>query len=295
MTEKPRSIRATRIGGHAHRYLATRPCEGQVVSSFSGGINLLFENGEAFAPVQTTSVPLHSWAIEIPGRALLFAEGTPARSKEEGILVGETRIMFSTAQVEELLLPQFSAQGVAIARRNFPTLAHFVEEARKTHSSDPFQLQIDAILAHWHESNNPTVLLALIGLGAGSTPSGDDVLVGIIAAMSLFEHVYDQAKEALALLRTGIQDTARARTALPSAQMLLAACSDAFPEPIIALLESIAAINTSEDALLESAAHVSQLGHHSGLAILSGLMVASTHSHAVFQDPEHDELKSMLM
>ncbi len=146
-----------------------------------------------------------------------------------------------------------------------------MEEARKTHSADPFQSEIDAILTRWHEAGDPEILLDLIGLGAGSTPSGDDVLVGIIAAMSLFEHVHDQAKEALALLRTDIQDTARTHTALPSAQMLLAVCDRSFPEPILKLLRNLTSPSASENDLLERAERVTQLGHHSGLAILLGL------------------------
>jgi len=271
MTDDSRSIRATRIGGHAYRYLTTHPRIGRVVSSFSGGINLLFEGGKAFVPVQSTNVPLHPWAIEIPGEPLRFAEGTPVRSKEGELSLGDMLLVLSTAQVEELSLPRFSAEGVAIARRNFPLLTRFVEEARKTHQPDPFQEEIDAIRARWHESSAPAVLLDLIGLGAGSTPSGDDVLVGIIAVMSLFEQVQDQIKEALPQLRAGIQETARARTPLPSAQMLLCAGNRSFPEPILALLSSLTSEGASEDIIVEKAQLVAQLGHYSGLAILLGL------------------------
>ena len=295
MIEKSSFIRATRIGGHAWQYLTTRSCKGQVVSSFSGGINLLFEDGEAFIPIQATSVPLHPWAIEIPGRALFFAEGTPVTAGELQLIVGDTRIMFSTAQVEELSLPRFPAEGIAIARRNFPILARFVEEARKTHSPDPFQREIEAVLERWYETEDPKVLLNLIGLGAGSTPSGDDVLVGIIAVMLLFEHVDARTDGALTQLRAGVRNGVHGRTTLPSAQMLLAACNRAFPEPILALLEAIVSSSVSHDEIAERCSYVLELGHHSGLAILSGLMVVSTHSHAVFEDPEHDELKSMLM
>ena len=271
MSDKPRSIRATRIGGQAYRYLTARPRTGRVVSSFSGGINLLFENGEAFVPVQTMSVPLHPWAIEIPGEPFHFAEGTPVSVQSGELSVEGTHIVLSTAQVEELSLPRFSAHQVLIAQRNFPILAHFVEEARNTHPPDPFQPQIDAILTHWHESKDPQVLLDLIGLGAGSTPSGDDVLVGILAGMSLFEHVDDQTRGTLTHLRIGIQETVSIRTPLPSAQMLLAACDLSFTEPILALIKSLTPEGSSEDVLVEKAQLVTQLGHYSGLAILLGL------------------------
>jgi len=271
MSNEPRSIHTTRIGGHAYRYLTTRPCTGRVVSSFSGGINLLFEGGEAFVPVQKASVPLHPWAIEIPGEPLRFAEGTPVSVKSGMLSVEDTRIVISKARIEELRLPHFSATNVAIARRNFPIIVKFVDEARKTHPPDPFQKEIDAVIARCHDTGDPGPLLDLIGLGAGSTPSGDDVLVGILAGMSLFEVVDDQVKEPLAQLRTGIRETARALTSLPSAQMLLASCDWSFPEPILALLVGFTSRSISGSELLERAKNVAQLGHHSGVAIISGL------------------------
>ncbi|HDL86105.1 MAG TPA: DUF2877 domain-containing protein [Candidatus Acetothermia bacterium] len=278
MNEKPSFIRATRIGGHAYRYLTTQPHAGWVVSSFSSGINLLLEGGEAFVPVQTTNVPLHPWAIEILSQALRFAEGTPVSTEKGGLLVGNTHILFSTARIEELSLPQFSVEEAAIAQRKFSLLARFVKESRKTRPPDPFQPQIDAILAGWRESKDPMVLLDLIGLGAGSTPTGDDVLLGIIAGMSLFEPVDDRARGVLAQLRVGIRETAHARTPLPSAQMLLSACARSFPAPLLALLEALTSPNTSEDDLRERAEHVARLGHRSGLAITSGL-TGSLHTH----------------
>ena len=271
MSEKSPFIRVERIGGHAWQYLTPQPRKGRVVSIFSGGINLLFEDGEAFVPVQMHAVPLHPWAIEIAGTALLFAEGTPANAEEEELSVGNTRIVFSATQIEELSLPRFSAKETAIVRRNLPILAWFVEEARKGHLPDPFQERIDAILACWHKSGDPAILLDLIGLGAGSTPSGDDVLIGILAGMSLFEYVEDRVEETLACLRTGIQETARDLTPLPSAQMLLAACDRSFAEPILALLAAIASSSVSHNGIIEQCARIVKLGHHSGFAIVSGL------------------------
>jgi len=271
MSDKPRSIRATRIGGHAHRYLMVQERTGHVVSSFSGGVNLLFEGGEAFVPVQASSVPLHPWAIEIPGESLRFAEGMPVSVKDGELSIENTHIPFSNAQVKELSLPRFSPEGAAIAQRNFPILSRFVQEARNMHPTDPFQREIDASLARWQKAGDPTVLVNLIGLGAGSTPSGDDVLVGIIAGLSFFENMDDKVREALSQLRSGVQEVARGRTSLPSAQMLLSACDSAFAEPILALLKSLGSAVTSEDELLDKAEHIAQLGHHSGIAILSGL------------------------
>jgi len=53
--------------------------------------------------------------------------------------------------------------------------------------------------------------------------------------------------------------------------MLLAACSRSFSEPILTLLNGLAAASASEGELPERAASIVRLGHHSGLAILLGV------------------------
>ncbi len=272
ISEESGLIQVTRIGGSAFRYLTAGRRRGRVVSSFSGGINLLFEGGEAFVPIQTPSVPLHPWAIEVGNDPLRLPDGTLVFANSGELGLGNVRISLLDAQVEALALPPISKDAAAIARRSLPVLARFVEEARKMHPPDPFQPQIDAIIARWHETGDPAVLLDLIGRGAGSTPSGDDVLVGIIAVISLFEGVDEQAGEILARLRTGVRETARARTPLPSAQMLLSACAQSFPAPILELLKALTLTDAAEANLRERAEHIAQLGHHSGIAILSGLI-----------------------
>ena len=91
-----------------------------------------------------------------------------------------------------------------------------MEQEWKEHPPDPFQPQIDAILRRWHESGEADILLDLIGLGVGSTPSGDDVLVGILAGLSILEKVSRKEMQQLVRLRSGIQARVKSRTPLPS-------------------------------------------------------------------------------
>jgi hypothetical protein len=273
MSEKSSFIRAERIGGHAWQYLTTRSRKGWVVSSFSGGINLLFEGGEAFVSVQTRAVPLHPWAVQVSGHLLQVDEGTPASFAGEEIEIGNTIISLGNAKIEPLCLPRFSNEEAKTALSRLPFLAQLIEEARRTLPPDPFQPQIDAILTRWHESNDPAGLPALIGLGAGATPSGDDVLVGILAGLSILEKVSRKEMQQLVRLRSGIQAGGRSCTPLPSAQMLLAACERSFGEPILEFIEEITLSTTSEDPLLEKIRSVYQLGHHSGHSMLLGLHI----------------------
>ncbi|HDL86096.1 MAG TPA: DUF2877 domain-containing protein [Candidatus Acetothermia bacterium] len=90
-------------------------------------------------------------------------------------------------------------------------------------------------------------------------------------------------KEAAGQLRAGIQKSAHARTSLPSTQMLLAACDRSFAEPILALLGGLASKGISESDFLERAERIAQLGHYSGIAILSGLrLVLRAHGMSYF-------------
>lgn len=182
--------------------------------------------------------------------------------------VGDVRVLLSNARVDQLALPRMSEEEGAVARRRLPLLARSVGTARPP---DPFQPRIDAIIDRWLGSNGPEVLLDLIGLGAGSTPTGDDFLIGILAGMSLFERADGRTAEALSLLRSGIRETAGSRTPLPSAQMLISACDRSFAEPILALLEGLTSPAIPVDGIAKRAGRVAQLGDRSGGAILSGL------------------------
>jgi hypothetical protein len=92
--------------------------------------------------------------------------------------------------------------------------------------------------------------------------------------MFVFEHADNRAREVLARLRSGIDETARTGTPLPSAQMLLAANARAFGEPIIDLITGLACPIISEGSLLEKVRSVFQLGHYSGHSILLGLLIS---------------------
>lgn len=285
---------ARRIGGHAWRYLRAQPREGHVVSRFSGGINLLFEDGETFVPVQTLDVPLHPWAVQVPGQPLSGEEGASVTVENRGIHIGDSVVLLGNAKVEALCLPRFSKEEVETALRRLPLLAQFIEEARRTRPPDPFQPQIEAILHRWQKTGDPNILLDLIGLGSGSTPSGDDALVGILAGISLFENVEPLTSDRLDQLRISIRRSVGGRTPFPSAQMLLAACERTFDEPILKLVAGLTSPNIQENNLLEKADRVFQLGHHSGLAMLLGLRteLVSWCSPNAQRFPEDAELES---
>ena len=156
-----------------------------------------------------------------------------------------------------------------------PQIEAALQAEQGNRSSDPFQPQIDAILERWRETDDSAQLGHLLGLGGGSTPSGDDVLVGLLAGLTAFEAVSREAAEHVSRLRRSLRTDTRQRTTQPSRQMIAAACDSSFPEPVLRLVQTLALAESCRNQIESAAAKVLALGARSGAAIVSGLLAAS--------------------
>jgi len=107
--------------------------------------------------------------------------------------------------------------------------------------------------------------LALVGLGEGLTPAGDDCLVGALAALHRFgpDEVLDAS--ARAALRRAVPT---ATTAL-AGEFVLHALDGAFAEPIVSLLTA-----GSTEAARRAAAALARTGATSGADTLAGVRLA---------------------
>ena len=119
---------------------------------------------------------------------------------------------------------------------------------------------------------------ALIGLGEGLTPSGDDFCLGLLAASHTWDDPDAQAfrvclgEEVLQNLR---------RTNDVSAQYLACAVEGNFSQLLLKLLSRQ---NEKED-LVQAALTVGQVGHSSGVDTLNGLYLGSLF-HAASDEPQ---------
>jgi hypothetical protein len=100
----------------------------------------------------------------------------------------------------------------------------------------------------------------LVGLGPGATPSGDDILVGVMAAGAAF--LPEERSHRLRAALAAVPDSATTRT---GAFMLHCAAEGDFCQP---LQEVLQAKSDFEDAV----ARLSRLGAHSGSDMLAGVM-----------------------
>ncbi len=260
------TVTAIRIGGHAHRYLAAAGRSGHVVSAFRHGLNVLFdeEPDPGFVSIQTCDVPLHPWAVEIGEHADLPDVGTLCTTKADGVRFDGGFRVILPEQADELTIEPYSAAEAERARGRWTLLMDCLTNARRDRPPDPFQPEIDTILERWRGTSDPAILLDLIGLGSGSTPSGDDVLVGLLAGWTAFGGI-----ECLAILRDeGIES----RTSLPSAQMIRAAVDGSFPEPLQDLTLALGQAEVSPSGVRDSAAQLANQGATSGIAMLAGVV-----------------------
>ena len=107
---------------------------------------------------------------------------------------------------------------------------------------------------------------ALVGLGEGLTPSGDDFLVGLLAVL----HVTGfRPCHADSLVREQFCECVRLGTSRLSGEFLRCAFEGHFAEPLVMLIRALCAPTT--DAWLAHAATMATVGHSSGVDAMVGI------------------------
>jgi len=109
------------------------------------------------------------------------------------------------------------------------------------------------------------VAASLAGLGAGLTPSGDDVLVGALVALAALPDDH-------AAVRGAIRDASAGRTTRISAEYLRAAARGEASEAWQRLLTALA--GDAADDLIEAGRRVVAFGETSGADMLTGFLLA---------------------
>ena len=132
-------------------------------------------------------------------------------------------------------------------------------------SAGPFEPVLAAALASWRDCGDPAVLAVLVGVGEGLTPSGDDVIVGALAALDALGDDAGRGRLGSALAGCAV------RTTRLAAQAIEAALEGRHAEPLLGVLEALA--DGAPPARLEAAATaLLAVGHRSGADALRGVV-----------------------
>jgi len=255
-----------------------------VVSTFSGGVNALFVSN-ALISFQSPEVPLQPWAVEamLPWERVREDEAVMAIGGH--IRVGTLSLQLHRTEVLELQLSLIK-ETVSL-----PTLVSHLEvlkdlkrcgsNAECTLLSARFYAEWRSILDMWVCNQQTCGLSRLIGLGMGLTPTGDDILVGILGGLEVLKHIVgadnvgpNDVCATLDRLRAAIRQEAPGRTNLASCQALCSATEGRFCEALLHLLDTLCQPGTTTREIISFAQSVLCLGHTSGVDLLTGVIAA---------------------
>jgi Protein of unknown function (DUF2877) len=271
-------LRATRIGVHTHRYLSEKSRTGSVVSTFRHGFNVLFDDDtdSRFVAFQTQDEPLHPWAVELPGTPPLlqakmacFANGKSIRFSN-GLIAS-----FASAVIDKLHIQPWDQEETLHALHNESLVRANIQATLPENQPVRLEAEILTILVRGRLPDDAQTLVELIGRGTGSTPAGDDALLGMLAALMAQAASSHHARSQLAALRDKLQSVDLIKiTTRASAQMLHAGLVGSFPEPLCVLATILKLANALDFGLQKSIDHVLHLGATSGWFMLMGFMAA---------------------
>jgi hypothetical protein len=235
-------------------------------------VNAVF-GSEALVCFQSQSVPIHPWTLvaDLPWDEV--EEGAPVTVSRAKLSVGRFALPLEEAEVVDLTFhPPEHLVSLEELREHVALIKQLLAE-----TPDPFEGEFDRafvrdrdrILAEWQETGAPEVLLELIGRGPGTTPAGDDTLIGLLAGLEVLAAVApDLARSRLQATRHMLRARSLPRTSFLSAELLESATGGRFPSDLLGLLAGLANPETALSDLLGLAQRVLDAGHTTGWSAL---------------------------
>ena len=246
---------------------------GRVVSRFARAANIRLNTGSLVAFL-SAGLPMHPWAISPIGDLSSLVVGMEASIEDQTLMVGPVTVPFSGAQIIDLTITARPARCLPVA-----TLCSLESWLGQSHGENgspeaAAQAQIAAALRSFASRRDVTPLTELVGLGFGLTPSCDDVLMGVLAALDFMREAAPATCAVRQRLVHALPRDLEQRTSLVSAQMLRAAASGRYPEPVVELTQALRDRDASLNEIRSAADRVRALGHRSGNDILLGFLKA---------------------
>jgi hypothetical protein len=207
-------------------------------------VNAVF-GSEALVCFQSPSVPLHPWALvaDLPWEEV--EEGTPVTASSGQLIVGQFVLPLTEAEVVDLA---FHPPEHPVSPEELQARVDLIEQLL-AETPDPFEGRFDRafvrdrdrILAQWQETGDPAALLDLVGRGPGTTPAGDDTLIGLLAGLEVLAATSPAlGLRLLRATRNMLGAPLERPTSLLSAQLLASATAGRFSEPLLELQKALA-------------------------------------------------------
>jgi len=249
----------------AERLRAAPPDAGRVHSAFAGAINLAWHDGRLLAlhgpgPLRA---PFALALSALPGSR----SGAAIRATGVAIDVDGARLAWDGARVADLRMPRGDLEA------EMPALGALLESRGEDEAPALSGLgarRARSRAAEGLAARDPDGFLegarALIGLGEGLTPAGDDCLIGALAAIHRFEPgwlaLHGEIGDGLAAAAwDGTTDIAR--------EFVLHAVAGRFSEPVLDVLTA-----GSDSAIRAAALRLRRMGATSGADTLAGIRLA---------------------
>lgn len=246
------------------------------------------------------SRPLLPWSLRLPRGLERLSPGTPVRVQEKVLWICSQD---ATEGVERHAL---SGEGLCLSAAGLPcersaarptinarlatlpcprrTLALLGRQAPEGTPLERLATTkatagLKALLAILFTEPTGEALLAaarrLSGLGPGSTPTGDDLLVGCAAAAWTLRGAGLLPERRLGALRHCLDRLPAACTTPTAREMLREAAGGHFAEPLLGLVQLLVRRDTTTPALATATGALLALGHLSGADLLAGALALS--------------------
>ena len=295
--KQPPSATVIQLGAIARSCL-TPGQRGSVLAAFSKAIYLLTDTGELLWIV-TEEAPMHRRCVQISSPLPGLAAGSPFHVQDQRLMVDSTFAFeiedscvwntphLNTRQVLEItelstrVQTLYSNLDISQAK-GFGNLIPHILSLSQNESINPLPEFADSILVFAnpivtdmayacleHEPSRISKNMdALIGMGAGLTPSGDDFLGGLLFAIKNIQTVYPDLNFdcAISIEPYGTQ------TNLISFTLLRDLASGYAVAPLHTIIDGLLSSQNLEH-ICSSVSQISQVGHSTGWDMLTGLLV----------------------
>jgi hypothetical protein len=261
-----------RASGFVAAALAAHPGPATVLGCFPTACYLELATGEVVAVLTSDAVALPiGIVLDTPSWHFSLADWTgPATiSADSAVCVGEHVVHL--AAVRDVELPFVGTPQPAALTWLDRWLAPYLPLLEVPWAAGPRSGGTACEPAEWVRN--------LLGRGPGLTPSGDDLLCGLIAGGRLFGRHIDAHRNEIGRI---LRDRPRATTSL-SRQLLLRACAGEGIRELVELGRALCMpavpakwVDLHSVDLHRATAALTAIGHSSGVALTTGMLAAAT-------------------